>query len=144
MQTLLKYVLIPLIPTVCLWDLTNEFSVSLKPSYVKWDSCHSVLSITTNSIEQVRGGEQQRPAVSVTVWIWMWWRECEGIGEWLPVIQSAKPQLARQPGSESEVCCWGLGCGPYWFRELRHMWRRYVMRINPTFETSRGETQSRC
>lgn len=147
MQTLSKHkVLIPLIPTVCLWDLTNEFSVSLKPSCVKREPCHSTLSITTNSEEWVWGGEQQRPAVSVTMWIWMWWREFEGIGgaEWLAVIQSAKPQLARQPGSELEVWCWGLGCGPYWFRELRHMLRCYAMRINPTFETSRGETQSRC
>lgn len=141
-QTLSKHkVLIPLIPTVCLWDLTNEFSVSFKPSCVKREPRYSMLSITTNSVEQVRGDEQQRPAVCVTVWIWMRWRECEGIGgaEWLAVIQSAKPQLARQPGSELEVCCWGLGCEPYWFRELRHMWRRYVMRISPTF----GDEQRR-
>lgn len=123
-QTLVKHkVLIPLIPTVCLWDLTNEFSVNLKPSCVKREPYHSTLSIATDSVEQVRGGEQQRPAVSVAVWIWMRWRECEGIGgaEWLPVIQSAKPRLARQPGSELEVCCWGLGCRPCWFRELRHV-----------------------
>lgn len=72
---------------VCLWDLTNEFTVSLKCSRVRQDQFK--LNNPCSSVE-CGGTVNNRARCLCHCGI-----QAASGAEWLPVIQSAKPQLAR-------------------------------------------------
>lgn len=72
---------------VCLWDLTNEFTVSLKSSCVRQDQFK--LNNPCRSVE-CGGTVNNRARCLCHCGI-----QAASGAEWLPVMQSAKPQLAR-------------------------------------------------